>query len=92
MIIEGVYLEDGNNSITRVKNWSYFYSERASKESEYSYVFVIDEEGRKHFVTACKHYQLGNVFRNLEKQITDQISKGIREDEVVIRSPSKKSN
>lgn len=92
MIIENVYLDDVNNNITRVKNWSYFYSERASKESKYSYVYVVDAEGRKHFVTVCKQNDQASVFENLEKQITDQISKGIREDEVVIRSPFKKSN
>lgn len=92
MIIENIYIDDGINRITRVKNWSYFCSERASKDAEYFYVFVVDGEGWKHFVTVCKQNKLAGVFENLERQIMDQISKGIREDEVVIRSPFKKSN
>ena len=87
MITKQSYLPEGENRIRRVKNWAKIEHCQASKDDKYSYVFVIDDKGKSYYLTCCKTTNLGAVFKNIENQITDQISKGVREDEVVIDSP-----
>lgn len=87
MIIKQTYLQEGENRIRRVKNWSKIEHCQVSKDDKYSYVFVIDEKGERYYLTRCKTTNLGAVFESIEKQITNQISNGVREDEVVIDSP-----